>query len=144
GGFGVGWGAGGVSGRRPSVGAEPRPPAAAPAVRPAAVQPSAPQPAPAAQPAGSPPAPVEGGRAPIPSIGLGAPLVGAPTPGRRPATIDAAPPLAPTATDSRHSEAYYEIKGTIFGALIEAIDLSQLAKLDADSSREEIRDIVTE
>jgi hypothetical protein len=30
----------------------------------------------------------------------------------------------PTATDSRHSEAYYEVKGTIFGALIEAIDLA--------------------
>ena len=29
-------------------------------------------------------------------------------------------------------------------ALIEAIDLGQLAKLDADSAREEIRDIVNE
>ena len=54
------------------------------------------------------------------------------------------PPLAPTATDTRHSEAYYETKSTIFGALIEAIDLAQLAKLDADSAREEIRDIVNE
>ena len=33
---------------------------------------------------------------------------------------------------------------TIFGALIEAIDLAQLARLDADSAREEIRDIVNE
>ena len=32
----------------------------------------------------------------------------------------------------------------IFGALIEGIDLSQLARLDADSAREEIRDIVNE
>ena len=32
----------------------------------------------------------------------------------------------------------------IFGALIEAIDLAQLARLDADSAREEIRDIVNE
>ena len=32
----------------------------------------------------------------------------------------------------------------MFGALIEAIDLGQLAKLDADSAREEIRDIVNE
>ena len=47
-------------------------------------------------------------------------------------------------SNSRHSESYYEIKGTIFGALIEAIDLAQLAKLDADSAREEIRDIVNE
>jgi pilus assembly protein CpaF len=46
--------------------------------------------------------------------------------------------------DARKSEAYYEVKGTIFGALIEAIDLGQLAKLDTDSAREEIRDIVNE
>ena len=51
---------------------------------------------------------------------------------------------SPTAIDSRRSETYYEVKGTIFGALIEAIDLAQLAKLDADSAREEIRDIVNE
>jgi hypothetical protein len=50
----------------------------------------------------------------------------------------------PTAVDTRRSESYYEVKGTIFGALIEAIDLGQLAKLDADSAREEIRDIVNE
>ncbi len=50
----------------------------------------------------------------------------------------------PSAVDSRRSESYYEVKGTIFGALIEAIDLAQLAKLDADSAREEIRDIVNE
>ena len=48
------------------------------------------------------------------------------------------------ATDTRRSETYYEVKGTIFGALIEAIDLAQLARLDADASREEIRDIVNE
>jgi pilus assembly protein CpaF len=35
-------------------------------------------------------------------------------------------------------------KTTIFNALIDAIDLTQLAKLDADSAREEIRDIVNE
>jgi len=54
------------------------------------------------------------------------------------------PPPPPVATDSRRSDTYYEVKGTIFGALIEAIDLSQLARLDADSAREEIRDIVNE
>jgi pilus assembly protein CpaF len=32
----------------------------------------------------------------------------------------------------------------VFSALIDTIDLSQLAKLDADSAREEIRDIVNE
>ena len=39
---------------------------------------------------------------------------------------------------------YYETKTQIFGALIDAIDLSQLARLDPESAREEIRDIVSE
>ena len=46
--------------------------------------------------------------------------------------------------ESRRSDNYYEVKATIFGALIEAIDLAQLAKLDSESAREEIRDIVNE
>ncbi|HYA06184.1 MAG TPA: CpaF family protein, partial [Xanthobacteraceae bacterium] len=70
---------------------------------------------------------METGRAPIPSDGLGAPLVSAPTPSRAPASV-----IMP-AVDSRRSETYYEVKGIIFGALIEAIDLAQLARLDADS-----------
>jgi pilus assembly protein CpaF len=45
---------------------------------------------------------------------------------------------------SRKSEEYYNTKATVFGALIEAIDLSQLSKLDNESAREEIRDIVGE
>jgi pilus assembly protein CpaF len=52
-----------------------------------------------------------------------------------------APPPAP---ETRRSDEYYLTKSTIFGALIEAIDLSQLSKLDAESAREEIRDIVNE
>jgi pilus assembly protein CpaF len=55
----------------------------------------------------------------------------------------AAPPLPPV-VESRKSETYYEVKGSIFSALIEAIDLAQLARLDSDSAREEIRDIVNE
>ena len=58
----------------------------------------------------------------------------------RPSPINTMPP----SVDPRRSETYYEVKGTIFGALIEAIDLAQLARLDADSAREEIRDIVNE
>jgi pilus assembly protein CpaF len=54
------------------------------------------------------------------------------------------PQQVPTAIDLRRSDTYYETKGAVFGALIEAIDLGQLAKLDADSTREEIRDIVNE
>jgi pilus assembly protein CpaF len=54
-----------------------------------------------------------------------------------------APPPPPPA-ETKRSDTYYEVKGTIFSALIEAIDLAQLARLDADSAREEIRDIVNE
>ncbi len=61
-----------------------------------------------------------------------------------PVTIDppAAPP--PAAQEAPRSDEYYVTKSMIFGALIEGIDLSQLARLDADSAREEIRDIVNE
>ncbi|KQP09229.1 CpaF family protein [Methylobacterium sp. Leaf93] len=42
------------------------------------------------------------------------------------------------------SEDYFRTKSMIFGALIEAIDLAQLSRLDVESAREEIRDIVSE
>ena len=100
-------------------------------------------PAPAAAPPAAPAGEV--GRTPFPSAGLGAPLIGAPVPGKGANAGPKTPPAqVPSAVDSRRSETYYEVKGTIFGALIEAIDLAQLAKLDADSAREEIRDIVNE
>jgi pilus assembly protein CpaF len=92
---------------------------------------------PSAQPAS---APMETGRTPFPSDGLGAPLVSAPAATRQPAPAN----NVPSSVDTRRSESYYETKGTIFGALIEAIDLAQLARLDVDSAREEIRDIVNE
>lgn len=44
----------------------------------------------------------------------------------------------------RKSENYYDIKSTIFNALIDAIDLTQLGQLDRDAARDEIRDIVNE
>ncbi len=56
----------------------------------------------------------------------------------------AGPASSAPAPENRRSDEYYITKSTIFGALIEAIDLSQLSKLDADSAREEIRDIVNE
>ena len=97
----------------------------------------------APKPAAASPAPQAGSGgdrlAPLSSAGLGAPIISAPaTPVR---IVTPAPALA---TDARRSETYYETKGTVFGALIEAIDLAQLARLDADSAREEIRDIVNE
>ncbi len=42
------------------------------------------------------------------------------------------------------NEDYYDTKSQVFSALIDTIDLSQLAKLDAVSAREEIRDIVND
>jgi pilus assembly protein CpaF len=57
----------------------------------------------------------------------------------QPTVAQAAP-----APEARRSDEYYLTKSTIFGALIEAIDLSQLSKLDGESAREEIRDIVNE
>ncbi|MDB5574468.1 MAG: type secretion system protein, partial [Tardiphaga sp.] len=56
----------------------------------------------------------------------------------------ASPPISPAravppVVEARRSDAYYQVKATIFGALIEAIDLAQLAKLDTESAREEIR-----
>jgi len=44
----------------------------------------------------------------------------------------------------KHSEEYYDVKTTVFNALIDTIDLTQLAKLDSTAAREEIRDIVSE
>ncbi|MEM9989590.1 MAG: CpaF family protein, partial [Pseudomonadota bacterium] len=46
--------------------------------------------------------------------------------------------------DEAHSDSYFQTKTSIFNALIDTIDLSQLAQLDMESAAEEIRDIVNE
>ena len=61
-----------------------------------------------------------------------------------PPLAPARPPMPTPVVETRRSDSYYQVKATIFGALIEAIDLAQLAKLDVESAREEIRDIVNE
>jgi pilus assembly protein CpaF len=66
----------------------------------------------------------------------------APPPARTPA--GAAGAAAAQEQQRRHSEEYYDVKTTVFNALIDTIDLTQLAKLDVASAREEIRDIVSE
>jgi pilus assembly protein CpaF len=48
------------------------------------------------------------------------------------------------ATTVHRSENFYDIKSTVFSALIDTIDLAQLARLDTESAREEIRDIVND
>jgi pilus assembly protein CpaF len=85
------------------------------------------------------------GLAPLPSAGLGAPIVSPPIAPTGRAAAQAKPPAPPPVpTEMPRSETYYETKAAIFNALIEAIDLAQLARLDTDSAREEIRDIVNE
>ncbi|WP_027060998.1 CpaF family protein [Mesorhizobium loti] len=56
-----------------------------------------------------------------------------------------APPIAQDSKRGREkSETYYDTKSQVFSALIDTIDLSQLSKLEPESAREEIRDIVND
>ena len=50
----------------------------------------------------------------------------------------------PRKQQRERSETYYDTKSQVFSALIDTIDLSQLAKLEPESAREEIRDIVND
>ncbi|HVW91354.1 MAG TPA: CpaF family protein, partial [Devosia sp.] len=90
---------------------------------PAAVE--APRPAPAAPMRAEPP------RAAIPDP--------VPSRGRPDEVID----VRNTESDARDKE-YHQTKSAIFNALIDSIDLSQLATMDQVAAREEIRDIVAE
>ncbi|MEY4783212.1 MAG: hypothetical protein RIR41_1147, partial [Pseudomonadota bacterium] len=54
------------------------------------------------------------------------------------------PPKEKVAAIDNRSDEYYRTKTEVFNALIDTIDLSQLAQLDQESAREEIRDIVIE
>jgi pilus assembly protein CpaF len=54
------------------------------------------------------------------------------------------PPKEKIAQVDNRSDEYYRTKTEVFNALIDTIDLSQLAQLDQESAREEIRDIVIE
>ncbi len=56
------------------------------------------------------------------------------------------PPVTDTKKSAEvvRSDGYFQTKTTIFNALIDTIDLSQLAQLDPESAAEEIRDIVNE
>jgi pilus assembly protein CpaF len=63
---------------------------------------------------------------------------------RQEPTAKLLPQSMASVVDQPRSDDYYQTKSMVFGALIEAIDVSQLAKLDTESAREEIRDIVSE
>jgi len=73
-----------------------------------------------------------------------APAMSAPQPAAAPAMSAAAAPQPAAPVMHERSENYYNVKGEIFNALIDAIDLTQLTQLDAESARDEIRDIVNE
>ena len=62
----------------------------------------------------------------------------------KPVASAPAPKVEPVELQRKHSEEYYDVKTTVFNALIDTIDLTQLAKLEAAAAREEIRDIVSE
>ncbi len=64
--------------------------------------------------------------------------------GEKPVPAVPARTIAPAPAKPPRSEEYYDVKTTVFNALIDTIDLTQLAKLDAEAAREEIRDIVSE
>jgi pilus assembly protein CpaF len=66
------------------------------------------------------------------------------TPARKPVEMPPAPPEPARRQQRERSESYYDTKSQVFSALIDTIDLSQLAKLEAESAREEIRDIVND
>jgi len=102
-------------------------PARAPAAEPAAAARPQPAPAPAAT------------ARPQPSVEAAAPTL----PSLPHSKLAASAPVAKAVVDTR-SEDYYQIKSTIFNALIDTIDLAQLAQLDSESARDEIRDIVNE
>jgi pilus assembly protein CpaF len=70
-------------------------------------------------------------------------VAGAPIPDLKPAVPKPSAPPQP-AEARQKPESYYDIKGTIFNALIDAIDLTQLGQLDRGAARDEIRDIVNE
>src|SRR6478736_1269320 len=67
-------------------------------------------------------------------------------PSREPVRQQVPPPPMQTPQRKRptRTDEYYDTKAQVFSALIDTIDLSQLSKLDAESAREEIRDIVND
>ncbi|TIM89383.1 MAG: CpaF family protein [Mesorhizobium sp.] len=83
-------------------------------------------------------------RPPAPPPAAPAPSTPAASPVRRPVEAPPMAPEPPKRVQRERSETYYDTKSQVFSALIDTIDLSQLAKLDPESAREEIRDIVND
>ncbi|MCA3661815.1 MAG: CpaF family protein [Methylobacterium sp.] len=81
-----------------------------------------------------------------PAIPAPAPASAPPSPPMSSATPASRTPAPPPPLEAarQKSDQYFQTKSLIFGAMIEAIDLSQLSKLDAASARDELRDVITE
>jgi pilus assembly protein CpaF len=52
--------------------------------------------------------------------------------------------VAPNPHQARKTDEYYDLKKQVFGALIEIIDVSQLAQMDVYQARAELREVVNE
>ena len=91
-----------------------------------------------------------GKRSTFPTAGADAPAPArhAPSAAPKPALVSSQPKPtsvpANTQVAPAKSDDYYATKSVVFTALIEAIDLSQLSRLQPDAARDEIRDIVNE
>ena len=83
-------------------------------------------------------------RRPPPKPDAAPPAPKAASPQKEPESVTAVPAQNGQKSKSHHSEEYYDVKTTVFNALIDTIDLTQLAKLDSTAARAEIRDIVGE
>ena len=115
----------------------PTAPPAASEPRPAAPPPPAPKPAASTLATDTPPPP------PPRAAAAGRPAAPPPKPTASKVAAPPPPKEKIAAIDNRSDE-YYRTKTEVFNALIDTIDLSQLAQLDQESAREEIRDIVIE
>ncbi len=110
----------------------------------------APNPAPSPAPATSPP-PSTDLAPPAAAPSAAQPSQAAPA-APSPAAVPEAPKPTPAPTPPVQAEPapkarrsdYYDIKTDVFSAMIDTIDLAQLTRMDNDSAREEIRDVVTE
>ena len=140
-----------LAGMPPPAALAGMPPPAAPAVMPPPVMSDAP-PSPAAL-AGmpQPAAPVMSQPAamPLPAApaAMPQPADSASPPVSRPvgrAAKETAAPAKKDNTTSQRSNSYYQMKASIFDALVETIDLAQISSLSSDDARDEIRDVIND
>jgi len=92
-------------------------------------------------------APAPKAKKPAPSALKAAKPVAKQTPAAPPRVVKPAADkgaATPTVEIGGRNDEYFQTKTTIFNALIDTIDLSQLAQLDTEAAGEEIRDIVNE